>query len=121
MNKKLLPFAALIITACSTTPAKLLETTPIHTFMSDLSPKVVADCIVKEWDAINAIGSPPIVSVRETKEGQRVMLYNGDKISYMAEVVQRAKGSRTGIYTHMVITFGEDPVVKKVERCQISI
>ena len=104
--------------AISLTPKQLIESGPENVYTSDLSSKVVAQCIVSKWEETRVIGGGAVANLRETDDGHRVTLHIGTDLQYLADISKTKTGSKTKLYVGRILSLGSNPQVGQVASCQ---
>ena len=70
--------------------------------MSIKTSKVVTMCIVDKWENGSMFGARP-VSMRASSTGNVLTIYNGDAVSFLADIDDINTGSRTRYFEGNVI------------------
>ncbi|WP_454438834.1 hypothetical protein [Thauera mechernichensis] len=114
-----LAFAA-FLTACASpmSPKQLVNAGPLSTYVSTKGSGLVAKCIAARWEESKTYVQPPIISVRETELGHRVIFYVHTDVKYVVDVDNASSGSRSKLFIGNVVSFGADEQIKGVSECQ---
>lgn len=105
-----------LLAGCSTSPKELMASTPDVVHSSEKSAAAVARCIDSKWEETRVIGGSPYVDTKQADSGLRVSMRLGDKLHYLALVSDRGTGSKTQLWTYMVV--GGSKAKDDVTACQ---
>lgn len=104
--------ATIFLSACITTPEKLVVKQPEVVYSSTKSPKVIAECVAAGWENVST------VNVRSVGDGFRVKLYLSRELIYMADIEPLGTGSRTTVWKNITAIGSRPPWYDTPGNCQ---